>query len=94
MGQPIHPALRATDCAAALVTVCLEEPVDRQEVNKLLNEAIVEGYLFDLTVALAFGFASNVEGIAAMTQQDPQELWQQWCQREAEQRSDGRPFYK
>lgn len=92
MVQPTHPAIRATDCAAALVTASLEEQPDRTVINELLREAAHEGYIYDLTVALAFGFAANVEGIATMIGKDPHELWQSWCQQEAEQRSYGRPF--
>lgn len=84
----------AVDCAAALVTAALEERPDRKVIDDLVAEAAVDGYLYDLTKALAFGFAANVEGIGKLINEDPKELWQRWCQHEAESRITGRPFHR
>lgn len=84
----------AIDTAAALVTAALEEQPDRALIQGLVQEAHEGGYLFDLTAALALGFASNVEGIGKLLGEDPKELWRRWCQHEAESRVTGRPFYR
>lgn len=84
----------AVDCAAALVTAALEERPDQGLIDGLVQEAHEGGYLFDLTAALALGFAANVEGIGKLIGTDPKELWRRWCQHEAEARVTGRPFYR
>lgn len=84
----------AVDCAAALVTAALEDRPDKALIDGLVQEAEVGGYLHDLTAALALGFASNVEGIGKLLGEDPRELWQRWCQHEAESRVAGRPFHR
>jgi hypothetical protein len=84
----------AVDCAAALVTAALEERPDKALIDGLVQEAEAEGYLHDLTAALALGFASNVEGIGKLLGEDPKELWRRWCHHEAESRVSGRPFYR
>lgn len=84
----------AVDCAAALVTAALEERPDKGLIEGLVREADDAGYLYDLTAALALGFAANVEGIGKLINEDPKELWQRWCQHEAESRLTGRPFHR
>lgn len=92
--QAERDRLAAVDCAAALVTAGLEDRPDKTIIEGLIREADEGGYLYDLTAALTLGFAANVEGIGKLIDKDPKELWQTWCQHEAESRVTGRPFYR